>query len=286
MAEYGKIFKRVWTSPRFEVMTDDAKLLLCYVFSCEHSNSVGLYKLKQEYIVADLQWTAKRLAKPFTELVTNGWIDYDESTSVILIHAWFSGDPPAHTIMNENMFKRVCANIDEIPRTALVELLITELPAVTKGIPDRYLQPLVERLSQRLPHSLQERFGNKETETETEIETETETEAPAAKTSEPPINRFNAWLKTEKGKSTFWTLSQQYSLPDGIVLEELANMRAWLIAKPKQGNKKEWPAFLNNWFKGCRRDMVQPTNPMTAEQEQAHYDSKRRSGDRTERSRE
>lgn len=151
MAEYGKIYKKVWRSRRFLGMSENAQRLLFYGFSSPDCNALGLYVLKLKHLALDWKWKNQQLNKALKELLMNGWVDYDDDVELILIHGWFDGSPAHHSIQNDGQFKRVLANLSENPRSLLHQKLIDELNGGVKGIPDRYLQPFIEQLTQRLP---------------------------------------------------------------------------------------------------------------------------------------
>ena len=146
MAQYGLLYKNLWFKKRFKTLSDDAKILLFYLFSCPHSNSLGLFCLHKYYILADLEWLPERLDKPFGELLRNGWINYDDEAKIMLINDWFD----SHNIQNENQFKKILADLSEIPTSPIFETFITQVKLNPAGLPEQYIAPLVEKLAERL----------------------------------------------------------------------------------------------------------------------------------------
>jgi len=63
MGEYSKIQKRIWNSPTFNRLSEDAKFLWFYLLTCPHGNILGLFVLKPGYACADLGWSEERFRK-------------------------------------------------------------------------------------------------------------------------------------------------------------------------------------------------------------------------------
>lgn len=184
MAEYGVVFKKIWNSPRFFNMTENAQRLVLYSFSSPHSNMIGTYFLKEQYACGDLRWSVKKFRAAISEAEKNNWLEYSREDEVMLIKGWFTGYPAAHRIENENQCKKALSEITELPRCPLIGKLIDEIIGGSKGIPNKdLLKRIVEGSIKRLPEELAEpfhkrfaeRFGNPETETETVTETTPET---------------------------------------------------------------------------------------------------------------
>ena len=168
MAEYGKIFKKLWRNAKFRKLSDQGKLLCCYIFSCPHCNSIGLYSLDKYYICADLEWLPKRLDKPFRELLDQRFISYDNKLSVILVHEWFK----YNSIQNDNQYKKAEAEFSDVPQSHIFQEFKRLLERLPEGLHKRLLKPL----GKRLPNP----------ETETESETETKAEDLSSKLDLPP----------------------------------------------------------------------------------------------------
>lgn len=161
MAEYAKVYKKLWNNKRFRGLSEDGRALWQYIITCPHLNSIGYFILPLSYITDDLQWLPERLPKPFEELLTipsgpdaTGWIKYDETGRTLLIPSWFEHNP----VDNPNTFKKCLAELSEIP----------------KSLSDNTIKPYIELYAKRfkipLPQWYNERYGNPETESEAETE--------------------------------------------------------------------------------------------------------------------
>lgn len=108
-----------------------------------------------------------------------------------------------------------------------------------------------------------------EEETEEETETEEEEEGKPAR----PIDRLDQWLSGNM--QTVAEIAKNYGFGDLGRIEEIQKARGWIIANPRKGNKKNWPRFFDNWFKIAAEKRANKP-PMTAAEEEAHYDGHRR----------
>lgn len=136
----GETYYRV--GPRFWMdsasWSDDAKLLALYILTCSHRRAEGIFRLPVPYMLADLGWTRERFRKPFGQLLSEGFIDYDEEPGVILIQRALKWQAPE----NPNQVKSAVRSIAELPANRLLEPFIA----------------LAERYSERLAKGLRERF--------------------------------------------------------------------------------------------------------------------------------
>lgn len=100
-----------------------------------------------------------------------------------------------------------------------------------------------------------------------------------------PIDRFNRFCT--ENQEWFLKLSEMRTTQDpasplkfgGVVAvkEAVQDMRLWVEANPRKGNKKNWEQFVLNWLKNNKPNSGLVT-PLTAKDEYAHYRSKVRVG--------
>ncbi len=175
MAEYGKIFKKLWNNARFRLLSNDAKLLLLYLYSSPHANTIGFFIIAQSYISEDLGWLPERLGKPFMELLESRWINYDYSSRVVLIRNWFK----YNKIDNDNQYKKAAAEFSEIPQTILFQQYIEILETLPEGLHKGLLKPLRERFGKG--------YGNSETESVSESEDNIYPETGGSRFKDPEV---------------------------------------------------------------------------------------------------
>ncbi len=143
MAErYYRVGPRFWSDSRS--WSEDARHLGLYVLTGPHRKTEGLFRLPKGYIIDDLQWTPERLAQPFEELVSAGFIRYDDATSVMLIVNALKWQAP----QNPNMVKGAIRFIEELPETPLLREFCLSA--------ERLCEPLAEALRERFPDAFGE----------------------------------------------------------------------------------------------------------------------------------
>ena len=146
---YWRVAPAFWSDEKVtgandgEPWTDDAKLLALYLLTCQHRTVEGLFRLPKGYIMEDLGWTEQRLAKPFGQLLRDGFIEYDSRARLCLIVNALEYQAPE----NPNQITAALKILDDLPRSALFARLLQQA--------ERLCQPLAERLREGLP----ERFG-------------------------------------------------------------------------------------------------------------------------------
>ena len=164
MSRYVRVATRFWNDEKAVCLSEQAKYLFLYIMTSPHSNMIGYYVLPKLYIMHDLQWSDKRLGKPFEELLQEGFIMYCEQTSVVFIPNFLKYNP----IQNQNQAKGGVKAIKEIPENSLYPLFFNSL--------EQYAEQFTEPFSKPLHKPLPERYGNTVTVTEAVTETVTETE--------------------------------------------------------------------------------------------------------------
>jgi len=136
---YFRFCSRYWRDEKVKGWSDDERLLSLYLLTCPHGRSEGLFFLPKDYICADLGWSHERVEKAFAKLLADRFMDYDETSSVILIRNALKYQAPD----NPNQTIAVLNHIEELPETYLL----------------REFYKLTERFSERLAQGLRERFG-------------------------------------------------------------------------------------------------------------------------------
>lgn len=127
-------------------LSPDEKYLLFYIFTSPHTNMVGFFHLPKLYACHDLGWDPERFDKGFAKLLEKGFINYDETTSVILIPNFLKYNP----IQNTNQSKGAVKALQEMPDNSLFPLFFQCLK--------RYAEPFMEPFREAFP----ERYGKSE----------------------------------------------------------------------------------------------------------------------------
>lgn len=85
MREYGTIDSELWARSEFKKLSDDAKLLTCYLRTCRHCNLVWCFYCPPGYIVADLGWTLQRVHGALAELAADRFALYCDEAEYIYL---------------------------------------------------------------------------------------------------------------------------------------------------------------------------------------------------------
>lgn len=251
---YTKIEDGIWRKMKQNQLSETAKILYLYLFTCPHRNMIGLYYIPLAYCSADLGMEPERVSEGFRELQNAGLLLCDEAEEMVLLPDFLRVNP----LDNTNVEKKACTVFSALPETRLFGPFGAILEQLPKPFPH-----LLERVS--------ERYGNTEdrkqkTETEDRIpkaeaegrmqKTETEhTAAPCDAAAaegvweEPPA----IWLPLNDGTEygVPWGDVEEYRqlYPAVDVDQELRSMRGWLLNNPKnrktQGGIRR---FINGWL--------------------------------------
>jgi len=98
-------------------------MLFLYILTCPHGNSIGLFVLPKPYIACDLNWDTKRLTKPFSELLDEKLIYYDETVKLLCIKNQIKHNP----LENENQTKAAVKVITQLPKSYIYSMLSEQL---------------------------------------------------------------------------------------------------------------------------------------------------------------
>jgi hypothetical protein len=137
---YYRVSPRFWSRAEQRGWDDDTKLLALYLLTCSHRSTEGIYRLPRKYAQADLEWSPQRLGERLTQLIADGFCDYDDDAQVVLI----LGALKYQATANENMAKSALKRLAELPETPLTCTF----------------RQLAERFDQRLHELLPQGFGN------------------------------------------------------------------------------------------------------------------------------
>jgi hypothetical protein len=85
MREYGKVYTAFWSDPTIRSMSEDARVLALYLLTCQHGNSIGLFRLPNAYAADDLQWTTERVSKGFLDLIESKFLVRETTSNWLVI---------------------------------------------------------------------------------------------------------------------------------------------------------------------------------------------------------
>lgn len=153
---YHRVSPMFWIDPKVAKWDDRTRLLALYLLTCEHRITEGLFRLPKAYICADLGWTPEQLEEPFAILLRDGFIEYDETVSVMLLTNALKWNPTD----NDNHAKGAVKAIAGLPETPLLWDFIR--------VAERYDTRLYKALIQRYG----EPYGKPQTLTQTQTLTQ------------------------------------------------------------------------------------------------------------------
>lgn len=189
MAEYGKVFKKIWRNERFRSLSEDGQSLFLYLVTSPHSNVIGLFLIAIEYMASDKGWTIERARKALADLELAGFVKYDKETCVLLIPSWFEHNP----FTSGNQVKKGLAELSEVPKTPLLQ----ELKAIINAKPEGLWDGIADAITDGIPNAITDSVS--ETVTESEAESENNT-GRVKKDSNIPYEQIIEHLNSLTGK--------------------------------------------------------------------------------------
>lgn len=148
-SRYSRIRSKFWTDEKVRQWDDDTRLLALYLLTSPHNNIVGCYVLPRLYACEDLGWELGRLEAAMGRLIQDGFIQYDESTRLLLVVNYLKHNP----IENGNQAVAAAKQIAELPKSpilAALKLLLEPFRKLFKELFDElFPEPLTEPLPER-----------------------------------------------------------------------------------------------------------------------------------------
>jgi len=94
MRDYGKVYGRIWESADFRALSDDGRMLVMYLLTCQHGTISGAFRLPDGYVCEDMGWDAERVSKGFANLSEKGFANRCETTKWVWIVKFLQWNPP------------------------------------------------------------------------------------------------------------------------------------------------------------------------------------------------
>jgi len=199
MARYRKIDPRIWNDEKFRLLTDDGKLSFLYLLTHPHLTAIGAMRASVDGLSKELGWPMKRFAKPFAELLRNGFLEFDKTASCVVLKNFLKYNRPD----NPNQVKAWSSSIDYIPECKLKVELVERLKRFAEQLGKRFAEGFAKAFPKPfrngLPNHEQEQEQEQEQEKEQEQEQEEKKSKPPA--SSPSANELIAiWCEEFKKK--------------------------------------------------------------------------------------
>lgn len=114
MTRYHRVPESFWVLARS--WEDRLRNLGLYVQTCKHRTGEGLYRLPLAYIAADLAWPSGVPAKQMRNLVSTGFVRYDERAEVVLLPSALEVQAPT----TEKQIQGAITRLRDVPPTPLL----------------------------------------------------------------------------------------------------------------------------------------------------------------------
>lgn len=111
MRDYGKVHTSFWTSDTIRSLSEDGRMLAFYLLTNPHGTIAGVFRLPDGYVCEDMQWTAERVSKGFTELFAKGFATRCNTTKWVVLHKHYEWNP----LENPNQRKSAVKIANSIP---------------------------------------------------------------------------------------------------------------------------------------------------------------------------
>lgn len=124
MRDFGVVHTRFWPWAQENQLNDTERVIGLYILTCEHSNSLGCFRLPKAYIAEDLGYGIDRVSKGLISLCEKGFLAYCETTKHVIITKYLKWNPP----QNQKHAKGIIKLAHQIPKSSqLIETLIDSL---------------------------------------------------------------------------------------------------------------------------------------------------------------
>ncbi len=211
---YIRIKSKFWTDEKARLWNIETKYLALYLLTCPHNNILGCYVLPKLYICADLGWEPNQLSKPFNQLISDGFIKYDDSNCLILLCQFLKHNP----IENHNQVTAAIKQLKELPNSPLLQ----DLKQLIERLNKPFLKPLAEQISKPVTVTV----------TVTASVNNTCAPSSAPECSETPAENLSLFIEEVKGAQ-----DETYADP-GKGTEYPADFEEFWAAYPRQKEKK------------------------------------------------
>lgn len=213
MSRYGKIESGFWHSTKVRQLSERARYLLVYLFSCPHGNAAGCFVMPDGYISADLSWSNETVTETVSELSAKGFIERDKDSYLTRVVGWWGHN----TIENRNVATHVVKEIKALPNSVVKQHAIDDLLSLTR---------LHETVMETLTKGLAQPFRNQEPiRTQPNPEHEPEPEPRSLET----ISSVSSKPQSEAAKLSIEIIKiYKELLPNEIKIPDTGHVDVWL----------------------------------------------------------
>lgn len=248
MRDYSQISPLIWTGRTGKLLRGDpeSQVLILYLLTSPHSNSIGLYYLPFAYILIDTGLSEKGALKALRRLSEVSFMGYDRDSEVVFVYEmakWQNGGPLK---CDDNKVKGIQKLYDSIHQNPFLSEFFERY--------SEFFHLKNRRGSEGAPKILLSTETDRETDRETESETEKDSKKISSQKSKTdfelpddiPIEPWNAWMdfrKSVRAKDNAYAKGllvkrlREISVETRISIRELIDLA---IEKQWQSLKTEW----------------------------------------------
>jgi hypothetical protein len=139
---YQRIFTQIWNDEKFTSMSPGAQRLFLYLLTCPHSNLIGLYILKNGYIMEDLDLSPQSLKTQMQEIVDHGIIQRCSTNFIVFIPNYLKFNP----LTNPNQVTSAIGIVESMPKSVIIRDFVLSLEGLNKGLNESLREGLVSVL--------------------------------------------------------------------------------------------------------------------------------------------
>lgn len=174
MSKYRKIDVRIWNDAKFVSLSEGAKFTFLFLLTHPGMTALGAMRATIPGLAAEMQTVLGTFRERFSELLTNGLVECDETFAFVGLPNFMKYNGPD----NPNAVTSWIKCLDFIPECSLKHQVLQRARECAVGRGPTFAERLAEPFKEPLP----ERSPNKEQEQEQELNTS----SPPNPESEPP----------------------------------------------------------------------------------------------------
>ena len=255
-SRYSKVQSTLFNSEKFRKLNDFQKNVYVYLLISPHGNSAGFYKLNEGYAAVDLNCTIQRYKNALQAIKDVGLIEYDGD--IIFIRQFLKFNPYTNPKHAQGSYRE----IEDLIDNPLYSLFYEDVKAYCIAYIEQFPEP------KKAIDSLSIGYAKA-------IETPRPIPRPIPYTENnilPGAEAAPVCTLTLNDKSEYPIYQQQVDewkelYPAVDVMQELRNMKGWLISNPrKRKTRTGILRFVNGWLareqnKGGVTARGQPNKP-------------------------
>jgi hypothetical protein len=202
MSRYRKVQVSIWNDDKFPFLDSDSQLVFFHLLTTPLSNSIGIFKISDKALSAELRMQFRRYKKAFEILEKIGMVQYDDTAQLIYLPKFLRHNPPD----NPNVITAWANLFNELPKSILKTKYFNEL----------YL--FVEKLGKGFRERFKECFGiplimeTRATEQEDSLNTSKAFTTNLSYNQDNEVDIFSEILKNPKDQSNMKTASKKQHL--------------------------------------------------------------------------